>query len=180
MLADATQGASTNIYIHLTMQPTRPRLADCLRVLDLLDKQAGARIDGTSAHRRVIAPEHEHGLVLTMGPNGMYRANTVGTFGVVSAGRNWGRLASASHRWGLKLVGKAKVYLLLFPVDAIFSNENEIFDEMFLAFISFLLIIGYPMSEKKLWAKGDLVWLGFSLNIPEKSVEFSRRNEDSL
>ena len=61
-----------------------------------------------------------------------------------------------------------------------FSNRNEIFEETFLAFIFFLLIIGYPLSEKKFWAKDDLVWLGFSLNIPEKSVEFPKRNEDPL
>ena len=115
-----------------------------------------------------------------LGPNGMRYANTVGTFGVVSAGQNWGRLASAVRRWVLKLVGEAKVYLLLFPGDAIFSTENEICDAMFLAFIFLLLKIGYPMSEKKFWAKGDLVWLGFSLNIPEKSVKFSRRSEDPL
>ena len=98
----------------------------------------------------------------------MYYANTVGTFGVVSAGQNWDSLASAVRRWGLKLVGGEKVYLLLFSGDAIFLTENEIFDEAFLAFIFFLLIIGYPLGEKKFWVKDDLVWLCFPLNIPEK------------
>ena len=136
MLVDATQGG-VNQQIRLTMQPTRPSLADCLRVLELLEKPAGAKIDGTSAHRRVITPENEHGLVSILGPNGMYYANTVGTFGVVSAGQNWDRLASAVHRWGLKLLGKEKVYVLLFSDDTIFLTENEIFDETFLAFIFF-------------------------------------------
>ena len=99
---------------------------------------------------------------------------------MVSAGQNWDRLASAVHRWGLKLLGKEKVCLLLFSDDTIFLTENEIFDETFLTFIFFLLIIGYPLSVKKFWAKDDLVWLGFSLNIPDKSVEFSKRSEDSL
>ena len=34
--------------------------------------------------------------------------------------------------------------------------------------IYFLLIIGYPLSEKKFWAKGDLGCLGFSLDITER------------
>ena len=104
----------------------------------------------------------------------MYYASTVGTFGVASAGRNWGRLASAVHRWGLKLLGGEKVYVLLFSGDAIFLTEDEIFEETFLTFIYFLLIIGYPLSEKKFWVDSDLIWLGFSLNIPKKNVEFSK------
>ena len=134
MLVGATQGGA-NQQIRLTMQPTRPSLADCLRVLDLLENPTGAKIDGTSAHRRVITPSNEHGLVSIMGPGGMYYANTVGTFGVVSAGQNWDRLASAAHRWGLKLLGQEKVYVLLFPDDTIFLTENEIFGGTFLTFI---------------------------------------------
>ena len=72
-----------------------------------------------------------------MGPNGTYYANTVGTFGAVSAGQSWDRLASAVHRWGLKLLGKEKVYVLLFSDDAIFPTEDEIFEETFLTFIFF-------------------------------------------
>ena len=62
---------------------------------------------------------------------------------------------------------------LLFSDDAIFLTENEIFDEMFLAFICFLLIIGYPLSGEKFWAKGDLVCLGFPINMPEKKCGIS-------
>ena len=43
-------------------------------------------------------------MVAIIGPNGIYYAITFGAFVVVSAGRNWDRLASAVHRWDLKLV----------------------------------------------------------------------------
>ena len=85
--------------------------------------------DGASSHRRVVTPESERGLVSTMGPNGLFYANTVGTFGVVSAGRNWDRLASAAHRRELKSVGAKKAFLLLFSDDALFSAEDEISEE---------------------------------------------------
>ena len=100
MLADAAHGG-VNQHIRLTTQPTRPSLADCLRVLDLLENPAAAKIDGSSAHRRILTPEPEHGLVATVGRDGMFYANTAGAFGVVSAGQNWDRLASAVHRWAL-------------------------------------------------------------------------------
>ena len=97
------------------MQPTRPSLADAIRITDCLEKPAADKWDGASSRRRALTPGSEHGLVSTMWPNGSFYANTVGTFGSVSAGRNWGRLASAVHRWALNLVGKQKVLLLLFP-----------------------------------------------------------------
>ena len=97
-----------NQHIRLTMKPVRPSLADCLRVVDLLENPAAAKIDGASAHRRIITPESGRGLGSIMGPDGMFYANTVGACGVVSAGQNWDRLASAARRWALKLVGGKK------------------------------------------------------------------------
>ena len=113
-LADATQGGA-NQKIRLTTQPTRPSLADALRVLDILNNPTAEKWHGTSSQRRVITPDSERGLVSIMGPDGLFYANAVGTFGAVSACRNWDRLASAFHRWALKLVDKRKVFLLLFP-----------------------------------------------------------------
>ena len=112
-LADATRG-SANRKIRLTMQPTRPSLAGALMILDVLEKPAASKWGGTPARRRVLTTDSEHGLVSIMGPGGLLYANTVGTFGVVSAGQNWDRLASAVRRWDLKLVDKRKVFLLLF------------------------------------------------------------------
>ena len=58
-----------------------------------------------------------------MGPNGLFYANTVGAGGAVSAGQNWDRLASAVHRWGLKLVDNDEVFTLLFPGDAVLIGK---------------------------------------------------------
>ena len=90
------------------MQPTRPGLADCFRVLDILENPTAAKMEGTSARRRILTPETERGLVSIMGPGGKFYANAVGTFGVASAGQNWDRLASAANRRALKLVGGRK------------------------------------------------------------------------
>ena len=112
-MAEAAQGGASQ-KILLTMQPSRPSLAGALRILDVLGKPAEAKWGGTPARRRVLTTDSEHGLVSIMGPGGLLYANTVGTFGVVSAGQNWDRLASAVRRWDLKLVDKRKVFLLLF------------------------------------------------------------------
>ena len=70
MLVTATQGG-VDQKIRLTTQPTRPSLSDFLRVLDLLENPAGAKIDEKPAHRRAITPKNEHGLVSIMDPDGM-------------------------------------------------------------------------------------------------------------
>ena len=118
-MVDATQWGDDQNILLTTQHPTRPSLSDAIRIADCLNKPATSKLGGTSAHSRALTPESEHGLVSIMGPNGLFYANTVGTAGVVSAGRNWDRLASAVRRWGLKLVGKRKVFLLLFSDDAL-------------------------------------------------------------
>ena len=71
-----------------------------------------------------------------MGPSGLFYANSVGTFGVVSAGRNWYRLSSAAHRWAIKHVENSEFSLLLFPDDALVLEESEIFEESLIVVIS--------------------------------------------
>ena len=99
MLDDATRcGAIRNIY--LAMQPTGPSLADCVRVLELLEKPDAAKIDGKSANRRALTPEPEHGLVSIMGPNG----NTMRT---------------RSERSGLSLHAEIGTVVQALPIDGL-------------------------------------------------------------
>ena len=88
-------------------------------ITDRLGKPAAAKWDGASVHRRVITPKPERGIVSIAGPDDLYYAHTVGTFGVVSAGQNWDRLDSAAHSWALKVVGAKEVFFLLFPDGAL-------------------------------------------------------------
>ena len=100
-LVDATHGGG-NQHILLTMKPARPSLSGAMRIVDGRKIPVGAKFDGGKVHRRVLAHEGKHGLLSAMGPNGLFYGNTVGAIGVVSAWRNWDRLASAPHRWSLK------------------------------------------------------------------------------
>ena len=134
------------------MQPARPSLVDDLRITDRLEKPAAAKWGGTSSQRRVITPKPERGLVSIAGPICLFYANTAGNFGVVSAGQNWDRLASAAHRWALKLVDEKEVFRLQFSVGALFLAGDEIFEE------PFLIIIPpndsrIPTQREKFWVK---------------------------
>ena len=116
-LVEAAHGG-VNRHIQLAMKPTRPCLAAAFRILNCINDPSAAQFDGCSPHRMVLTPTPEHGLVSTVGPNGLFYAHAIGAFGVVSAGRNWDRLASAAHRWTLKLVANnefSRDYFLTTP-----------------------------------------------------------------
>ena len=129
-LADATHGG-VNQHIHLTMQPKRPSLSDAIPIWGRLKDPAEEEYDAGSPHRMAITPKPEHGFVSIVGPIGLCCANNVGAFGAVSSGQNWDRLASAAHRWGLKLVDGADFFMLIFPDDALVLAESGIFEESF-------------------------------------------------
>ena len=92
----------------------KAQFPDASRVLNPLNNPAASKFDGRPSHRMVITQKPEHGLVSIVGNNGLLYANAVGTFGVVSAGRNWGRLACAATRWGSKTCRVGGISLLLF------------------------------------------------------------------
>ena len=117
------------------MQPARHSPVDALRIADRLRKRAAVKWGGASSHRRVMTPGSERGLVAIMGPDCLYYANTVGASGVVSAGQNWDRLASAVRRWDLKLAESKEAPILLFSDDALFLAEDEIFEGSVLVII---------------------------------------------
>ena len=134
-MGDATQGG-VDKHIRLAMQPTRPSLADAVGIMDLLNDPAAEKLGGQSSRRQVIKPEPEHGLVATMGPTGLFYANTVGAFGAVSPGQNWDRLSSAAHRWSLKVVEAKELFISLFSDGALSLSRNGVFEESFLVITS--------------------------------------------
>ena len=111
-----------------------------------------------------------------MGPNGLFYVKAVGDFGVVSAGRNWDRLAITSRRRELSLVGDKKPPVLLFPDDALDLAENAGIGGTCLVEIFLILIIGYPAIEGKCRLGNYLVWIGFSIDVDGGNSEFSKLN----
>ena len=117
-------------------------------ILDRVSDPAEAQWGGRSTNRRAITPGPGRGLVAIVGPDGLFYANTVGAFGAASAGRNWDRLASAVHMWGLKLVENNSLFMLLFPDGELFLAGSGIFEESFLSVTSPLMIPWYLLARK--------------------------------
>ena len=79
-------------HIHLAVQPTRHSLSDALRILNRLNDPAEAKFDGCQAHRMVLTPKPERGLVAIVGHNGLFlrenRRRLRGTLGRPKLGPN--------------------------------------------------------------------------------------------
>ena len=149
-LVDDTQGG-VNQRIRLTMHPTLPGLADAMRILNVSKRPISAKFGGGEARRMGATPENGHCMVATVGPNGLFCANTVGDLGSVSAAKNWDRLASAVRRWALKMVENNECFSLLLSGETLVLEVSGIFYESWLLVVLFLMMIRYPSSEKKFW-----------------------------
>ena len=169
VLVDATQGG-VNQEINLTMAPTRPGLVDVLRVLEFFVDPVSIKWDASSAHRNILVPFDEWGLVTICLEETKFFVNTVGTFGVASAGQNWDRVAAFVHRSCLRLLGTKKLFMFLFSDDTFLICERHDRDKILRRLFTFLTIIGYPLSLKKFWFEENCLWLGFEVNLHERSA----------
>ena len=87
-------------------------------------------------------------MVSTIVPGGLFYANAIGDFGSVSFGQNWGRLASAAHRWALKLVDEKGFDMLIFSGDAGPGRKWDLLGVFFSSNIP-LMIPWYPFIAGK-------------------------------
>ena len=68
------------------MQPARPCLDEAMSIFGIPEKPpGGGKFGAGKAHRGVLVPPSEHGLVTIMGHNGIPYTNNVGAPGVASA-----------------------------------------------------------------------------------------------
>ena len=157
-LAGATQGVDKQ-HIRPKMQPARPSLSDAVRITDRLKnrpmRNGAARPPATAPSRRSRNADSSR----SWGESGLYYANAVGNFEVVSTGQNWGRLASAAIRRELKFVDAKEVmrYARALFLLIIFSNDSRI-----------------PFQREQVLGENELVWMEFPLGVDSENAEFPK------
>ena len=109
--------------------------------------------------------------------------NTVGTFGVASAGYWWGRAGAAVMRLAHYLQGRDRaLWLLLYSDDSWATAQGEQVDRNLLLHLLVLGVLGTPLAWHKLKAGHVLEWIGyavdvarFQIGITEKRVHWAIR-----
>ena len=137
-------------------QDRAPAAPDLKRVLRQLASQAGPKVDVTDAHRLIpIKPCDWHLLACRSEKGKNVFVNTTGTFGIASAAFWWSRAATAAER-GAQVLGLDVASWLLLVADelSVLMSHRKI-RETVLTILTFLRVMGFPLSWKKL-AGGNL------------------------
>ena len=109
--------------------------------------------------------------------------NTVGTFGVGSAGYWWGRAGAALMRLSHYFQGAHRMlWLLLYSDDSWATARGEQADRDLLLHLLVLVVFGTPLAWHKLRGGAVLEWIGYALDvgrfeigITEKRVQWAIR-----
>ena len=99
-------------------------------------------------------------------PGGDVFLNTRGTFGISSAAYWWGRLAAALTRAGLLVLGPwLPLWAFLFADDYDLTAEGKDLMRSILAFIMWLVVLGFPLSWKKSREASPIVGWGYERSL---------------
>jgi len=109
--------------------------------------------------------------------------NTVGTFGVGSAGYWWGRAGAALMRLPHYFQGRDHMlWLLLYSDDCWATARGERADRDLVLHLLVLVVLGTPLAWHKLKGGATLEWIGYALDvarfeigITEKRVQWAQR-----
>jgi hypothetical protein len=153
VIHDGTHGVGVNPRIKILDQqrcPTAAELRVALRSLPTARFTLAADIK--RAHRLVKICRRDWGYQackIDSEDSSLVYLNTVGTFGIASAAYHWQRLAGCITRAILYVMGREKLFQLIFADDLewLSAGENALFNTGLALFL--LSIFGTPMSWKK-------------------------------
>ena len=131
------------------------------RMADAQTRLAGGRDDGDGEHRPFKLEDftdEELGQTVWL--------NTVGTFGVGSAGYWWGRAGAAVMRLAHYLQGPDRMlWMLLYSDDSWTSAGGDGAERDLMLHLLVLVVLGTPLAWHKLKGGIDLEWIGYALDM---------------
>eukprot|EP00971_Amphidinium_carterae_P097847 1936104-Amphidinium_carterae.2 len=163
--ASVTQ-VNDRIRAHIPQVTEAPGVADLRHALALEHSQGrhltATKMDISAAHRRVRIQKKDWKYMVAKCGSAYY-VNKVGTFGVASAQYHWGRLAALLNRLCYHLTEGS--YNLVYVDDFLFLHEQTNADRDRLSVLILMLILGVPLSWKKLQFGQLLEWIGIEVNL---------------
>eukprot|EP00971_Amphidinium_carterae_P350444 6491545-Amphidinium_carterae.1 len=168
--ASITQ-VNDRIRAHIPQVTEAPGVADLRHAL-ALEHACGhtitaTKMDISAAHRRIRIQRSDWKYMVATCNNAFY-VNQVGTFGVASAQYQWGRLAALLNRLCYHLTNGS--YNLVYVDDFLLLHQSANADRDRLSVLILMLILGVPLSWKKLQFGQLLEWIGIEINLREWTV----------
>ena len=137
--------------------------------------------DVSKAHRRVRVCRRDWGLqACRLLDDDTVWLNTVGTFGIGSAGYFWSRALAVIARVLLCLLGKADIWQLIFVDDFSWHLYGPDFEYFMWFIILFYSVLRVPFAWHKFQGGQEYEWVGFWINIKVRSTGLSQKRKSWL
>ena len=125
----------------------------------------GVRLDVKKAHRRILVSEDDWGFQATdLDNDGTVQLNTVGTFGIASAGLWWQRTFALLCRLTFHFLGNADWWQLAYCDDLNWSIPTANFWVILSLLLLWHAILGTPFAWNKFEIGAELPWVGFAID----------------
>jgi hypothetical protein len=122
--------------------------------------------DVSKAHRRVRVIRKDWGAqACSLEEGEEVWINTVGTFGLASAGYYWGRLIAAVGRIPHYILKDREFWQLIFADDFSWTAGGERFDETLLVVVFLMVCLGIPFTWDKFAGGLAYEWIGSALDL---------------
>ena len=178
---DGTHGIGVNGNIKVRDQIACPSAGDLRQVLQVLEKPTFVlTADIKRAHRLVKIKPEDWGLQAcrTDESSSFVWLNTVGTFGVASAAVHWSHLFSGIQRAVCYLTGTLKLFLLTYVDDLLFITQGKAATDAIVVALLFMVVLGVPFSWHKCKGGTQVEWVGYYVDLEQKSVGISEKRAD--
>ncbi|CAL1155276.1 unnamed protein product [Cladocopium goreaui] len=178
---DGAHGIGVNGNIKVRDQIACPSAGDLRQVLQVLEKPTFVlTADIKRAHRLVKIKPEDWGLQAcrTDESSSFVWLNTVGTFGVASAAVHWSHLFSGIQRAVCYLTGTLKLFLLTYVDDLLFITQGKAATDAIVVALLFMVVLGVPLSWHKCKGGTQVEWVGYYVDLEQKSVGISEKRAD--
>ncbi len=179
LLMDGTHGVCVNSHIRQRDQDRCPTAADVKRVQRAQGQESrrprGLALDAKEAHR--IPPVHPEDWRF-LGCRASLQSDIFiykyGVFGIATSAYWWARLGGALVRaCHLVALPSQALWLLLMADDLKVESTAEDAERQVLWLILFLLMLGVPLSWRKVQGGDEITWIGYSVRLKELSLGIS-------
>ena len=182
VIHDGTHAVKVNPKIKVRDLVRYPSVAEQRRILeDTRDRPSPHFIfkgDISKAHRRVRVRRSDWGQQACRldQPDEIW-LNTVGTFGIASAGYYWTRAISVIARTLMAIMDNEEWWQLLFVDDFSWTFTGEHFLRNVLFVVYFYCVLRVPFAWKKFAGGHEFEWVGFWINIDTLSAGISEKRK---
>ena len=183
VLHDGTHATSVNAKIKVRSTPITPTAAD-LKTMIQNHPFATFSLCGdiSRAHRLVLIRPQDWGwqACATHLEKGEVWVNRVGTFGIASAAFHWARLLSGILRFVYYMWETRAVSQMVFVDDMEWIADGPCGMRCILVGILFMVAVGVPFAWHKFKGGIEHDWIGFRINLRERSVGLGPKRAEWL